>query len=392
MPETSVCHKYFKHALAPFNNARVKTLLSCSNALISGNKLTLTEIGRNLSGAVDVKHKIKRVDRFLKNTHLYNERVAIYEALAHPIIDSLPMLAIAVDWSGACGHDYHLLRASLLVDGRSIVIYNMIVEQKDFDSPATNSLFLDEFYEVLGRHPSVYIVTDGGFLTPWYSKVRELGWHMIGRLRGSMKCKLAMQSQWHTLKQLRAGASDIPKALGQARLTQSSPAACDAFLHVYHGKNKGRKGKSRFTKDTKMYQNLAKEPWLLATSDNTMTSKRVVGLYSKRMQIEQNFRDDKSLRYGFSWRFSKSTGINRIGILCLIATIASTALWFIGCEAEKRKWHIKFQANSVKNRRVLSFLTLAKQVIKLCKRRITQSYIEKSLKNFILNYEKEAAG
>ena len=82
-----------------------------------------------------------------------------------------------------------------------------------------------------------------------------------------------------------------------------------------------------------MYQNLAKEPWLLATSDNTMTSKRVVGLYSKRMQIEQNFRDDKSLRYGFSWRFSKSTGINRIGILCLIATIASTALWFIGCEA-----------------------------------------------------------
>ncbi len=35
---------------------------------------------------------------------------------------------------------------------------------------------------------------------------------------------------------------------------------------------------------------------------------------------------------------------------------------------------------------------LAKQVIKLCKRRITQSYIEKSLKNFISNYQKEAAG
>ena len=79
---------------------------------------------------MDVKHKIKRVDRFLKNTYLYNEMVAIYKALAHLIIDSLPMLAIAVDWSRAYDHDYHLLRASLLVDGLSILIYNMIVEQK----------------------------------------------------------------------------------------------------------------------------------------------------------------------------------------------------------------------------------------------------------------------
>ena len=107
MPEPLLCHKYFKNSLSSFNNARMKTLMSCSDALISGNKLTLTEIGRNLSGAAHVKHKIKRVDRFLKNTHLHNERIAIYHAIAHPIISSLPTLAIAVDWSGACGHEYH---------------------------------------------------------------------------------------------------------------------------------------------------------------------------------------------------------------------------------------------------------------------------------------------
>ncbi len=139
-----------------------------------------------------------------------------------------------------------------------------------------------------------------------------------------------------------------------------------------------------------MYSNLAKEPWLLATSDKTLTSEQVVKLYSKRMQIEQNFRDDKSMKYGFSWRLSKSTGVNRMSILCLIASLASTALWFIGCEAERRNWHIKFQANTIKNRRVLSFLTLAKQVIKQFKSRITMNYIEKSLKQFILKYQKEA--
>ena len=391
MPEPLLCHKYFKNSLSSFNNARMKTLMSCSDALISGNKLTLTEIGRNLSGAAHVKHKIKRVDRFLKNTHLHNERIAIYHALAHPIISSLPTLAIAVDWSGACGHEYHLLRASLLVDGRSIVIYNMVVEQQHLDTQATNNLFLDELQKVIGNHPNVYIVTDGGFLTPWYSKVRALNWHMIGRLRGTMKCKRENQSQWQTLKQLRVDANDIPRPLGKSRLTQHSPTACDAFLHLYHGKNKGRKGKSRFTKDTTMYSNLAKEPWLLATSDKELTSQQIVNLYSKRMQIEQNFRDDKSIQYGFSWRFSKSTGVNRMEILCLIAALASIALWFVGYEAERRNWHKKFQANTIKNRRVLSFLTLAKQVIKQFKSRITLNYIEKSLKYFILRYQKEAA-
>lgn len=389
MPELSLCHKYFKKSLSPFNAARMKTLMSCSDALISGNKLTLTEIGRNLAGASDVKHKIKRVDRFLKNEHLNNEKVAVYQALAQPVISTLPALAIAVDWSGCCGHEYHLLRASLLVDGRSIVIYNMVVEQQYLEAKATHDVFLEELKKVIGAHSCVYIVTDGGFLTPWYSKVRELGWHMIGRLRGTMKCKQEKQSQWQTLKQLRAEASNIPTPLGKSRLTQYSPTACDAFLHLYNGTQKGRKGSSRFTKDTKMYENLAKEPWLLATSDQNLSSKQVVELYAKRMQIEQNFRDDKSMQYGFSWRFSKSTGVERMSTLCLIASLATTALWFVGREAERRKWHTKFQANSIKHRRVLSFLTLAKQVVKQYKVRITLNYIEKSLNYFISDYQKK---
>ncbi len=107
------------------------------------------------------------------------------------------------------------------------------------------------------------------------------------------------------------------------------------------------------------------------------------------MQIEQDFRDDKSLRYGFSWRFSKSTGVDRIGILCLIAFGACIVLWLVGYEPERRKWHKKCQANTIKNPRVLSFLTLAKQITRHFERRMTMNYIEKNLSNFILSYQKE---
>lgn len=57
--------------------------------------------------------------------------------------------------------------------------------------------------------------------------------------------------------------------------------------------------------------------------------------YSKRMQKGQNFWDDESMRYGFSWRFSKITGVIRMSILCLITSLASIALWFVAYEAER---------------------------------------------------------
>ncbi|WP_286269174.1 IS4 family transposase [Thalassotalea hakodatensis] len=387
MPESLLCHNFFDKSLSNFNQARMKTLKACSEALIASDRLTLTSLGRYLAGRANIKHKIKRVDRFLNNEHLFNQQVEIYASLAKPIISNLPYLAIAVDWSGCCRSDYHLLRASLLVDGRSLVLYNMVVELKDFDTPETNARFLDNLLQVIGEHRSVYILSDGGFLTPWYTKVRSLGWHFIGRLRGTMTCKLEGKNTWEKLPAFHQGASCQPTRLGKARVTQHSPTACDAFLHLYKGKYKGRKGNSRFTKDTRMYRRHAHEPWLLATSDNTLTSDQVIKLYSKRMQIEQNFRDDKSQQYGFSWRFSKTQGVRRMSALCLIACLASLLLWFVGFEAEQRNWQIMFQANTIKHRRVLSFLTLAKQVIRHRLHKIKNHYLQKSRENFLAYYQ-----
>ena len=383
MPAPSLCHKFFTESLQNFHQTRMKSLIDCADGLLWSDKLTVTAIGRHLSGKSDCKHKIKRADRLLSNERLFKERVAIYKALAQPIIESLPNLVIAIDWSGCCRSDYHLLRASLVVDGRAIVLFNQVVVQQQLEKKETHDAFLEALHEVIGTFSkSVYIMSDGGFLTPWYTKVRELGWHFIGRLRGTMKCKLKQREEWNTLKQLHDGANAKPKALGKARLTQYSETACDAYLHRYKGKAKGRTGESTFTKDTKMYRNLAQEPWLLACSDEHLSAEQVVALYKKRMQIEQNFRDDKSQRYGFSWRESKSGSLRKLSLLCLVACLASTALWFVGMEAEHRKWHRKFQANTVKERRVLSFLSLAKQVLFHYKTKVTNVYLLKSRDNF----------
>ncbi len=262
----------------------------------------------------------------------------------------------------------------------------MIVETKDLETPESHALFLKALKKILNTKKKVYIISDGGYITPWFSEVRKHGWHFVGRLRGTIKCQIA-GGDWQALKTLHHGASPTPTLLGEAKLGKHTQTACTAQLHLYKGKNKGRTGKSRFTKDTKMYQNLSTEPWLIASSDNEITSHQVIDIYSKRMQREQNFRDDKSIRYGFSWRFSKSLGVERMSVLCLIACITTISLWFIGFEGEQRELHHQFQANTIRDRRVLSFLTLAISIINNLSRKITISYIKKSKQKLIDDYD-----
>jgi len=54
----------------------------------------------------------------------------------------------------------------------------------------------------------------------------------------------------------------------------------------------------------------------------------------------------------------------RISVLCLVATLYSIVMWMTGYYLEKRGINCWFQANSIKSRRVLSYLTLSKNVIR----------------------------
>ncbi len=46
------------------------------------------------------------------------------------------------------------------------------------------------------------------------------------------------------------------------------------------------------------HRSSAREPWLLFSNAEGLEPHQIMALYSRRMQIEQNFRDDKSPRFG----------------------------------------------------------------------------------------------
>ncbi|EDJ1071977.1 IS4/IS5 family transposase, partial [Salmonella enterica] len=87
-------------------------------------------------------------------------------------------------------------------------------------------------------------------------------------------------------------------------------------------------------------------------------------LYSRRMQIEQHFRDEKSERFGFGLRASYSRSAGRVLALRLLATLSTIVLWLVGYHAENKGLHLRYQANSVRIWRVITYLTLAENALR----------------------------
>ncbi len=108
MPARKVCQNFFRGALTSLHKYRQSALIDATVALINGASLTLTSIGRFLPGQAQVKNKIKRVDPM------------IFKSIISMLTCKLSLCVIAVDWSGYPSQEYHVLRASLICDGRSI--------------------------------------------------------------------------------------------------------------------------------------------------------------------------------------------------------------------------------------------------------------------------------
>lgn len=113
-----------------------------------------------------------------------------------------------------------------------------------------------------------------------------------------------------------------------------------------------RQGPARGT-NYHAYRKNAYEPLVLVTS-LTSAPEQVVELYRLRMQIEQTFRDLKNHRWGWSMRHCLSKSRDRIEILLLIASIAMLVQHLIGVAGELTGLQRAHQANTVRDRRVLS--------------------------------------
>ena len=349
--------------------ARWRALHDIATAAVCGKSLTLTALALGTTRATNLRHRIKCVDRLLANSHLEKERIDVYRALAHDWLNGLPQLLIVVDWSPVSDDmQWHLLRASVVADGRSITLYEEVHPRKHLTAFKVHEKFVKQLATLMPscQQPPI-VITDAGFRTTWFRLIAKQGWCWIGRTRNRDFVR-RHDGEWFAAKTLYAKASAVATDLGEYEAVRNRPLTCRFAL--IKTKPTGRKHKSPSGNEKRHTQarktaTCNREPWLLSYSPNLayLGAAAIVNIYSQRMRIEQQFRDTKNAAHGMGLARSKSRGKQRLEVLLLIAHIAEMAKRLIGEAAQALQLELQLMSNNIKCRKTISVMTLATRVI-----------------------------
>lgn len=342
--------------------ARWMAITVVVDGIIQSGRLSLSAIGRATLGRARPKHNIKRVDRLLANAHLRGERWMLFESVAVWLLGDTPRPVILVDWTKVTD-GFHALVAAVPIGGRALPIYEEVHAEARLGNHRVHVRFLRALRDILPRGCQPIIVTDAGFQGPFFREVRKLGWHFLGRLRGTGKACFPSGGKPVTRQYLYGLATLVPQDLGHECQLYSWSQSLQARLVLVRARRKpGRPSRPR-TATQAALRARGRDPWLLATSLTDVTAEQVVNAYALRMKIEETFRDAKNHRFGWSLRHVRSGSAERLTILLLLASLAIIAVTMLGFEAERRRLHRGYQANTVKHR-VLSFFVLGLAVLR----------------------------
>ncbi|WJG09733.1 IS4 family transposase [Aliiglaciecola sp. LCG003] len=359
MNEVVILKKFLRAVTPKMHKVRRASFTSCVSSLLNGAKASVTSMGRGISSSAYEKHRIKQADRLLSNKHIINEQLPIYQAIYTQYTNASSRPIILIDWSDLDTHKgCFLLRASVAFNGRGVAIYQEVHDMSTKEKRCTHKAFLAKLKTIIDDDAKPIIVTDAGYKTPWFKEVIALGWDFAGRVRKPMMY-VNQKEDWEHTSELYKRATSQPIGF-TSHICRSQPLACTLVL--FKGKSKGRHSLTqhniaRQSKCSKVHARGATDPWLIATSLPRTKSlgKKIVAIYRLRMQIEEEFRDIKSSLFGLGFEHHKSRYIHRIAVLILIATLASILANIIGLAMFTAGLHRRYQANTVKVRRVLSF-------------------------------------
>lgn len=355
---------------APFMHAaRLRALYEVSCSAVSGSWLSLSSLACGTARATALRHRIKCVDRLIGNAHLHDERLAVYRALAHRWLRDLPQVLLVVDWSSlSADMHWHWLRASVVVEGRSLTLYEEVHPRRHLANRGVHQRFVDRLAQVLppSSRPPI-VITDAGFRTTWFQLLAKRNWLWIGRIRNRDFVRPA-GGEWFAAKTLYALARPIAQDLGTYESVRSNPIHCRFVLIKKHPTGRRRRypsGKEQRHSQARKIARCQREPWLLTCAPGLthLSAQAIVNLYAQRMRIEQQFRDTKNGALGMGLRQARSTGVMRLQALLLIAHVATLAKRLIGEAARTHNLQLQLMSTNRKDRAEISVMTLATRLI-----------------------------
>lgn len=348
------------------HQARLKSVYFAVEALLNCGKLNLSSLGRGARSRVMPKHNIKRIDRLLGNTKLHREQHHFFKAITRALLGRESHPLILVDWTKIeCGK-FSAITAAIPLEGRALPIYWEVHEDSKWANREVHRNFLIALSKLLPPDCKPILVTDAGFQNPWFDLVADYPWDWVGRV-GHARILTSAQSSWMKLSDCFTMASNHAKDLGVCEVAKKNQMPHRVILGKQFRRNPNRSKAPRRRSDRGRGSQRAKrrsmEPWVLVTSLLDKPAKEIHRIYARRMSIEECYRDTKNQRFGWSFEDANSKCAKRYEVLLLVATLAMLIVFLIGLAVEQSHKHFLFQANTVRNQRVLSLFFLGKHMI-----------------------------
>lgn len=173
--------------------------------------------------------------------------------------------------------------------------------------------------------------------------------------------------RWWFTDSLYPQATTSPRYIGEVALSRRHRYQFRLYLVRAYKPRIGRpKRRGPKKPNTTLYRRLHGAPWLLVATSlphEPGSERRIKQIYTKRMQIEETFRDLKSHRWGFGLRYARCNTAKRLEILRLLGTLATLVAWLAGLAGRTMQWNWQLQANTTRKRQVLSTFFIGRQLL-----------------------------
>jgi hypothetical protein len=292
--------------LSVFRRSQQKTALAIVAALLEAAQANTFGIAAKLSmhSGIGLASAVNRFYRFLRNDRfdnwLLSERLFGFFSHRKRIILSL-------DWT-AWGERFSVLTASVAIEKRSIPVAVSAVKKREL--ARSQNLWEETFLKLCvdrlraARVKAVWLCDRGFHRVAWLGALKTLNQDFVVRLQKDVMIEIG----------------------GEKKLLKSLSFACGEYWDF--GFVKLRSDGKVKVRVIGVWAAQSKEIWWLATNLKSPLSE-IVGLYDRRMSIEEQFRDAKGTRFGvkLKWtQFEKGEYLERMYLLVGLAMLMWTSV------------------------------------------------------------------
>ena len=310
---------------------RAVSLANATLGVMVSASLAVAVIGRSLAQAQGLltKHAVKQVDRLLSNQAIDPWEIAA--RWVPEVIGSSPDIMVVMDWTDFDADGQTTLALNKVTShGRATPLLWLTVMKDDLKNKrnAYEDACLKRLSEVLPPGVKVTILADRGFGdTKLFGYLGFLGFDYVIRFRGNTHVTAAKGER-------RPAADWVGKGGRAVKLCGAMVTAAEHSV-----------GAVVCVKAKDM-----KEPWCLATSLGSASTREIVDAYAKRWTVEPSFRDTKDIRFGMGLSLLRISRPDRRDRLLLLNAFAIHLLTMLGTAGEELGMDRHLKSNTSKAR------------------------------------------